>query len=265
MKAVLSLLAAGVFAAPAMAGLIDTRTDVDAGGATVNGSLGANEYGAGNAYSYTGGGTGFGGPLGNGTLYMQSDATNLYVGLQIQGDLGSNIIAVFMDTRSGGFNDDTTMNDTADGGRRVASNLTRDVTDTFPVPVDFVLQFGKTFTNVFELTTGSSPGHLNFIAPTAAGTGGNGGPGFREASIPLATLGLNPGDKVDFLALLISDTNFSSNEGIPATGIASNPGFGSSTVNWVNYDRFNIVPEPASLALIGSGLALMAVRRRQSV
>lgn len=265
MKECIVMLAAGLVAAPAFGALVDTRTDVDLAGATVDGTLSSNEYGAANAYAYSGGGSGFGGPLGSGTLYMQSDATNLYIGLQIQGALGSNIINVYLDTRSGGFTDDTSMTDTADGGRAVASKLTRDVQDNLPVAVDFALQFGSTFTNLFELTTGSH----NFIAPGAAGTGGNGAAGFREASIPLATLGLTPGSSVDFLALLVSDTSFSSNEGVPSMGDVNNPGFdnsgnGGGAVTWSNFNRFNLIPEPASVALCGMGLLLIAGRRRSA-
>lgn len=259
-------LAAGLFAAPAMGGLITTHQDTDASGATVDGSLGVDEYGTGNAYVYTGGGSGFGGPLGSGSLYLQADATNLYVGAQINGDLGSNIMAVFLDTRAGGFTSDATLGDTADGGRRVASQLTRDVQDNLPIGADFVLEFGNGYTNVFELVTGS----LNYIAPSAAGTGGNGAAGFREASVALSTLGLSAGQSVDLFAVLISDTGFASNEGIPSTGIANNPGFdnaanGGGAVTWPNNHRFTLIPEPASLGLAAAGGLMLVARRRRGV
>jgi hypothetical protein len=72
-------------------------------GAFVDGSIATGEY---VSYSYTGDGTGFGGPLGNGTLYFESDATRLYIGASIAGALGSNIIAIFLDTQAGGFASD---------------------------------------------------------------------------------------------------------------------------------------------------------------
>lgn len=234
---------------PARAALVtewDDQSSTD--GAVVDGTISSGEY---NGYNYTGGGSGFGGPLGGGMLSFDSAAGTLYIGATINGNLGGNIISVFLDTRPGGFNNDSTLGDFADGGRAVASKLTRDVQDNLPINADFVLEFGNGFTNLFELKTGS----LNFIAPTAAGTGGQGGAGTREASIPLSTLGMIPGQPVDFFAVLISDTNFSSNEGIPNPNIASNPGFENNftfqPVTWPDYDRFVTAPEPSAFLVCG--------------
>lgn len=69
-------------------------------GATVNGSLSGGEYGGG-SYVYTGGGTGFGGTVGNGRLYMDSDATNLYIGFQAGGDL-NDLVTILLDTHRAG-------------------------------------------------------------------------------------------------------------------------------------------------------------------
>ncbi len=252
-------------AGSSLAGLIDTRSDIDNLGATVDGTISANEYGAGNAYNYTGGGSGFGGTLGGGTLYMQSDLSTLYIGATINGNLGSNLITIYLDTKSGGFTD-ATMFDNGDSGRFVITDLTRDVNDTFPTGFlpDYALQFGNGFTNLFELTGGS----LNFTAPTVAGTGGSGGTGSREVSIPLSYLGLSPGQNVDYFTTLISDTRFTSNESIPSQTLngGGNPGFGSATVNWDNFNRFATVPEPstAALFLMGGVLAWRFRSRRKS-
>jgi hypothetical protein len=247
----------------ASAALVTTHIDsshVD--GATVDGTIVSGEY---VSYSYTGGGTGFGGPLGNGTLYFESDATRLYVGASIVGGLGSNMIAIFLNTQAGGFANDSSLSDLADGGRRVASKLTSNSQDNFSTMADYVLEFGNGFTNVFRLKTGS----LDFIAPTSAGSGGNSGAGSREASIPLSTLGITPGGNVDFFAVLISDTGFSSNEGIPNPNIGTNPGFGSPSmsVNWPDYHRFTTaaIPEPSAalampLAAIVAGLGTLVAR-----
>jgi hypothetical protein len=247
--------------------LVTTHVDgshVD--GAAVDGTIASGEY---NTYSYTGGGAGFGGPLGGGTLHFESDANRLYVGASIAGGLGGNIIAVFLDTHAGGFANDSLLNDQADGGRRVASRLTRDVQDNFPVLADFVLEFGNGFTNVFRLKTGS----LDFIAPASAGTGGNSGAGQREASIPLSTLGITPGGNVNFFTVLISNTGFSSNEGIPNPNMGGNPGFGSppAPVTWPDFHRFTTaaIPEPSPafaipVAATISGLGLFAIHRRRN-
>jgi hypothetical protein len=264
MSAVLSLAILAFVFQCASAELVTTHVDASSNdGALVDGTIASGEY---LSYSYSGGGTGFGGPLGNGTLYFESDATSLYVGASIAGGLSGNIIAVFLDTQAGGFANDSSLGDMADGGRRVASKLTRDVQDNFPVTADYVLEFGNGFTNVFRLKTGS----LDFIAPTSAGSGGNSGAGSREASIPLSTLGITPGGNVDFFAVLISDTGFSSNEGIPNPNIGISPGFGSppTPVNWPDYNRFTTaaIPEASAalaipVAVIVAGFGRMVGRR----
>lgn len=240
------------------AALVTTHTDADRGvGATVDGVINAGEY---STYSYTGGGSGFGGALGSGTLYLESDATNLYFGFQPGGTI-NNLVAVFLDTRAGGFSDDTGMYDVADGGRRVASQLSRDAQDNLPIEADFVLEFGNSFTNGFELTPGTmaAPGSLNFFAPTSAAGAA------REASIPLSFLGLSEGDTVDFFAVLISDSGFSSNEGLPDPGFGSNPGFGSGSVTWADHHQFIVaVPEvsPAVVLPFVTAFGLARSRRR---
>ena len=106
----------------APATLITQRTDTDQAGATVNGSIGVNEYGPANSYSFTGGGSGFSGWLGNSTLYANSDGVNLTLGfsnLGINGNADQYII--FLDTRPGGFQTDGAMSDVSDGGRANAS------------------------------------------------------------------------------------------------------------------------------------------------
>lgn len=243
----------------AIGALVTSHVDASSTiGATVDGTIGGSEY---NGYSYSGAsgsGSSFGGTLGSGTLFFESDATNLYVGASIAGNLGTNIIAVFLDTKSGGFSNDSTLGDTVDGGRAVASKLTRDVQDNFPIAADYVLEFGNGFTNMFELKTSS----LNYIPPVSAGTGGQGSGGSREASISLSTLSLTPGSNVDFFAVLISDTQFASSEGIPGPQLINNPGFdnlanGGGPVTWPNFDRFTIASVPESSALLTIPVALL--------
>lgn len=200
-----------------------------------------------------GSGSGFGGILGGGSVTMDATLNDLIVGLNPNGSLGSNIMVVYLDTRPGGFTD-ATMNDTADAGRNVVTNLTRDSIDLFPFEADFAMIRGSFGSVTFELTGGS----LNFIGFDASG-----GPlAFNRAAIG------NP-SRVDFFAALVSDTNFMSNEVLPGPALAaSNPGFGSSgsPVTFSNYNQFVIVPLPAAawmgIALLG-GVGLKALRSRR--
>ncbi len=264
-----SRIAALVFAACAAgltgsagAALVDTRVDTDATGAAVDGTISPNEYGTGNAYSYTGGGGGFGGTVGGGTIYFNSDATNLYIGFSA-GAAVNDLVAILLDTRAGGFTD-AQMNDNSDGGRRALSQLAINADDAFDP--NFLPDFGLILANFgsvfFELTADPNP--LNFL-----NFDGNGAfP--REYSIPLATLGLTAGDDVGFIVAYIADSGFASNESIPAYGplnSGGNPGFDSTSAGYGNYNAFTVyedavVPEPTALAMIAPAALLLSRRRR---
>ena len=260
MRRKLALLMVGMLTAPAMAGLVDSRT---AGGAAAvkDGVISPNEYNAGNSNKYLGGGAGFGGTLGGGAMYMNSVGGNLYLGFQPGNALNDNVV-IHLDTRAGG-QVDATMNDTGDPGRNLSSNLTRDTDDVFPIGIlpDYSIVIGGFGIVTFELTAGNTPNHLNFVDFDGTFTGNN--PALaREYSLPLASIG-NP-SVVNFFVSYGSDTNFMSNESIPAEGfnLGSNPGFGTPTepVLHDNYDQL-VIPEPASIGLLG--LVSLAAFRRQ--
>jgi hypothetical protein len=209
-----------------------------------------------------GGGNGFGGTLGNGSISMDVVGTDLVIGFT-PGNALNDLVALFLDTRAGGFID-AQMDDQADGGRRALSNLTSGDNDLYPTPMappDFGVIFANFGVVVFELTAGNTPGHLNFVSFT--GTPGT-------ATIPLATLG-SPG-YVDFFAGYIADSGFGSNESLPfSTTLNSggNPGFGSGGTNvYENFNRFVItsaIPEPGTavvwgLVLVTAGLIAQRMR-----
>lgn len=247
----------------AQAVLVTSHTDATAIGApTKDGILAPNEYGPGNSYAYAGGGGGFGGTVGAGALYMNSDAANLFIGFQAGNSVNDNVV-IHLDTRTGGFTD-AQMNDTADDSRELLTKLTRDVDDTFPVLPDFGIVIGTFGIVSFELTTGS----LNFINfdNTFTGNAAN----FREYTIPRTRLG-NP-TVVNFFVSYGSNDNFMSNESMPTEGFnaSGNPGYGSGVVAHDNYHQFVVaaVPEAGSWALTGAvtagALCVYAVRKRRT-
>src|SRR6476620_10749304 len=111
-----------------------------------------------------GGGGGFGGTLGNGSISMDVVGTNLLINF-VPGNALNDIVALFLDTRPGGFLD-AQMSDTADGGRTAISELTLTKDDTYPAGVvpDFGLAIGNFGSVLFELNGGS----LNFQIFNAA-------------------------------------------------------------------------------------------------
>jgi hypothetical protein len=247
--------AVAVGASSAKAVLISSQIDTTTGTTFVDdGTISPGEYGA----SYTGGGGGFGGTLGAGTLYMDVDATNLYLGFAPGNVLNDNVV-IHLDTKTGGFTD-AAMNDTADPGRNLLTNLTRDVDDTFDILPDYGIVMGGFGQVSFELTAGS----LNFISFQGDQTG-NSASLAREFAIPLSSIG-NP-TTVDFMVSYGSDTNFMSNESMPieAFNAGANPGFDNNgtftPVVHGNHDQF-IVPEPASIGMLGLSMFGLLGRRR---
>src|SRR5688572_15489303 len=109
----LALVAAWAIGSAAQAALISSQGDPNPGSTSVvdDGVIGGSEY----STSYTGGGSGFGGTLGAGTIHMDTDGVNLYIGFQPGGAVNDNVV-IHLDTRTGGFTD-AGMNDTADPGR----------------------------------------------------------------------------------------------------------------------------------------------------
>lgn len=252
----------------ARAGLVDTRVDTTPGGAIVDGVLSPDEYGPGNSYTYGGAGTGFGGTLGNGTIYFNSDATNLYLGVQVGGDL-NDLIFIQFDSKAGGQTD-ATMDDQGDGGRRAASQQANAADDAYPAGflADYSIVVGNFGIVTFGLNAGNTPFHLDFV--DFNGTFSGNGTGFREYSIPLASLGIT--DAFNFFAGYTSDSGYLSNESIPANPNLQNngnPGFGDGqfggtvgSPGYDSYNRFVVVPEPATLTLLAFG-AISLIRRRR--
>jgi hypothetical protein len=204
-----------------------------------------------------GGGGGFGGTLGNGSITMDRVGSNLNISF-IPGNALNDYVALYLDTRAGGQTD-ATMNDQADPGRRVLSNLTSTKDDTYPATVlpDFGIAFagpnnGGNFAVLFELTAGNTPGHLIF-QQFAGGT--------LSMTIPLALLG-NPA-AIDFFAAYSSGDGYNSNESLPRTTAganqAGNPGFGDGQFGGLNtgavydnFDRFRTgIPEPTTVFVWG--------------
>ncbi len=264
MKALLRVVILATFVAGlsevASAALISRQVDNDptASGFFDDGVVSVGEYST--LYS-NGGGTGFGNAVGGGAIYMDSDATNLYIGFDPGGDL-NDLAILYLDTRTGGVLD-SQMNDRADGGRNGASNITSEADDLFPIGADFAVVFGSFGTVVFELTTHagdeliSTPNHLNFLI--FQGDQNTNDPAIvRELAIELSDLG-NPG-RVDFFVAYTAESGFNSSESLPfstALNAGGNPGFNNGGNGPVSYDNFNryVVPEPSTLLITLFGLA----------
>ena len=259
MKKLLLLLAASALSA--QASLITSYTDLDLAGATTDGTISADEYSTGNSFAFTGGGAGFLGTLGGATMYMNSDAANLYIGFSTLGNPGANQVLIYFNTTAGGFStvtsDSNGMDDFSDAGRANISRLAADGDEAIPFDADFALLFNQGFSFLADL---EDTGPHGVVSHNAAGLASD----TPEFSISLADLGLGAGDTLQFTAYLISDTGFMSNEGIPDPGLGSNPGFNTGgNLVLADYNDFTVVPEPSTIGFAALGLLALGRRLRR--
>jgi hypothetical protein len=255
-------LVAAAGAASAAQLQVETDPDPASSSAVVDGVINMGEYAA--VYS-NGAGSGFGGPLGSGSIHMDSDGSNLQIGLDLGSNLSdgnnANVVAIWFDSAPGGFNE-ADMNDEGDGARRALSNFFGGDAGniTFPFGADQGLVFSDFGAVFFQLA--GSPDQLQFISFDGSQSGS--GDNDREASIPLSEFGSNT---INFWSALTGDSGFGSNETLPQQGdynAIDNPGFngdGNDFV-WENWNTF-VVPTPGAATLLGlAGLA--GLRRRRA-
>jgi hypothetical protein len=273
MKKAFVIVALAGLGASAQAGLVTTRIEANPAGArSADNTLSANEYGAGNSQSYAGNAaSGFGGTVGNGTVYMGASNTNWQVGWQPGGNV-NDLFVIYFNVDSGGTITSQNGSDTSDGGRR-ASTLPASgsgASVNYPITVSHTLVFGNFGAVLFSLAQqpGGFPGQITFLQFTgSASNGAAGNSGFREVSIPYATIGGVMGSTINWFGLYTSEGGYLSNESIPGTNAwtgnldgGTNPGLNAGTLTIANYNRF--IPTPGAMALLGLG-GLVAGRRRR--
>src|SRR5688572_26971753 len=157
-SAVLSLAAILTFvAAHALGAVVNTVVDTTLTGANPDDTVNGGEY----VGTVSGGGTGFGGPVGNGTLSVDTDAAGVYFGFSNMGDITGNSIRVYFDTQPGGFttlSDSAGFNDFADFGReRVSRPASNGLTLPFAADYGWIISSAFSgFQSLFELQTGGN-------------------------------------------------------------------------------------------------------------
>lgn len=271
-KTALSMLAGAAALAlgttAATAGVVNTVTDTTPGGATANGTVAGGEY----VGTVSGGGTSFGGPVGNATLSVDSDANGIYLGFSNLGDFSGNSIRIYFNTRAGGFttlSDASGFNDFADFGReRISRPASGGL--TLPFAADYGLIISDAFNGFqanYELAPGGNGSLINantsniYTDPNSDDIGGT--DATIETFITYANLGIAPGGTVDFVVVYANnndqDNAFLSNEGFPFQGSGTSPGNGPVTLT--EFHRLITVPEPTSLGLLALGAAAVLARR----
>jgi hypothetical protein len=216
------------------------------------------------------GATGFGGPIGNGSLTITDDgAGNITITTNAAGgNLGGNNVAFYLDTKPGGVANTTGLTDEADGGRRLISGIYTNnpsnggVTNrsTINFSPGFLADYGialepTVFEGVFDLST---PSNFGFVTGNVIP---NNSP--YTVTVTRAQLGLGPTDPFSIVGTLLSGSIFRSNEtfGASITDAGANPGFNGSLT--FTSPLVFVVPEPGSLTALGFGAAALLVRARR--
>ncbi len=222
--------------------------------------------GAAQAATYNGNeNTGFGGPVGNSVLTVTDDGSTINLSLDVADgqSVGVNVVVFYLDTIAGGFSDTSSLMDDNDGGRKAISGFNDDGGDaantvaTFAsgFEADYALALSDGFAAVFQLVAGGN-GALQFVPAASNQSGGDP----LSVDLDASLIGLSAGDSFDFVATLISQTAFRSDETIGAVSSVS-AGFNGG-VTFSESLEYTLVPEPASAAAVAL-FGLVALRRRR--
>lgn len=212
--------------------------------------------------------TGFGGPLGNGSLEITDNGVDtISFCLDLAGPITNDVI-IYIDSVAGGFSDTGGFTDTGDPIRVGISNFDgvnpRTTIGFTGFQPDFAIGADGGFQDLWELQNAASHDYLG--ATGVDKTGSDYAAGTYKLNLDMSKLGISLGDTINFAVTHTSGTGFLSDELIAgsSTGFDNgNPGFGASpTVSSLSYTV--TVPEPGTSGLLVCGLlAAVSLRRRK--
>jgi hypothetical protein len=222
------------------------------------------------ATTYSGNGnTGFGGPVGNGSLIVTNDGSNITFNFTPSGSIGGNDLVIYIDSISGGYSSTAGFNDANDGGRKAVSGYTATdngggsgqsvLTFASGFNADYAIDIGSSYASLFGLANGGN-NSLNYIT----GASQTGSP--YSLTIPLIDLGLSTasGQTIGIFGTLVSESGYRSTEAIAGNDTSSGQGWIPFTQTSFGTYTVTAVPEPSTFALCGiSSLAMLRLLRRR--
>jgi hypothetical protein len=223
------------------------------------------------AATYPGNGnTGFGGPVGLGSLTLTDNGTTVS-GTVNKGPNGFNdVLVLYIDSVPGGFADTSGFADGADGLRKAISGfdggVNRSLLTFNGMLPDYAIALGPSsdnFGGLWQLANGGA-NSLNFVNSVNLNPTGNNNSPTYTFSFNVSDLGLTPnsGATFELLGTYTSNTGFRSDEAMAGNDVGAqgwNPFLQTALAS------YTIVPEPSSLALFGlTGFAMLLRLRRRS-
>lgn len=232
--------------------------------------------------TYTGNGqTGFGGPVGNGSLSLSDNGSGLVTGTLSNGNTATGLndgLVIYIDTIAGGNSDTSNYTDTGGGSdylRKAISGFdgTNRSTLTFPggFAPDFAIALAPnpnaSFGGLWAL---SDPGNFAFLSNVNLTPNNDPNAANYTFSFNLSQLGLPNSGTFNFVTTYLNANGaFRSNEAIGNHFTNEGAGnFGANPATAAGFSTFTAaaVPEPATVLLLGpSALAgLLFIRRRRA-
>src|SRR5580765_43355 len=222
------------------------------------------------AATYSGNGnSGFGGPIGLGSLTLTDNGTTVF-GQVNKGPNGFNdVLVLYIDSSAGGFADTSGFADGADGLRKAMSGFdggaNRSTLTFNGMLPDYAIALGPAsdnFGGMWQLASGGA-NSLNFITSVNLNPVGTSGSPTYTFSFNVSQIGLTPNSGQTFLMLgtYISNSGYRSDEAMAGNDVGSqgwNPFLQTALAS------YTIVPEPSSVGLLLLGaVAFVAARRRK--
>jgi len=209
-----------------------------------------------------------GGPIGLGSLTFTDNGTTIS-GTINKGPNGLNdVLVLYIDSLFGGFSSTSGFADGADGLRRAISGFdggpNRSLLTFNGMTPDYAIALGPAsdnFGGLWQLANGGA-NSLNFISSVNLNPTGNNNSPTYTFSFNVSQIGITPnsGATFKFLGTYISNGGFRADEAVAGNDVGAqgwNPFLGIASVT------YTIVPEPSTFALLGFGLAAVAVARRR--
>jgi len=218
------------------------------------------------ATTYVGNGsTAWGGGVGNGNIVV-NDTVEGILTFTVNASVGNNALVIYIDSKSGGFSSTSGFQDGADGLRRAISGYDSSAnnggvgksTTSMPFSADYAIGVDGGWGGFWELANG---GNNSLIYRATSLNGGFASGNVLTLNVSDLGLTANTGQSLNFFAILVSGSGYSSPELIGASSISGSSGWGNTqTVG--SGSTYTLVPEPSTSLLMGLGLAGIAVLRR---